>query len=181
MLPLQRWFLLSMRAQAIAKLPGGGRLLEIGAGTGLNFEHYPPGLIGVATEPSQAMIDIARRKARPERFYLVQSQAERLPFAGRTFDMALATLVLCSVVSAEEVLTELRRVVKPGGAVILLEHVRPSGLLGLIFDLLNQISVRLFADRFNRRTAETAAAAGLEVLEREKRLLGIINLIVCRV
>jgi len=181
MVPLQRWFLHAMRAQAFAKVPSGGRLLEIGAGTGLNFEHYPPNLIGVATEPSRAMMDIARQKGRPERVLLVQSQAEHLPFAGKTFDAALATLVLCSVVSAEEALAELRRVVKPGGAVVLLEHVRPSGLLGLIFDLLNQISVWLFADRLNRRTAETATAAGFEVLEREKRLLGIINLIVCRV
>jgi len=71
-------------------------------------------------------------------------------------------------------------VVKPGGAVVLLDHVRPGGALGPVFDLLSLITTSLFADHFNRRTAEAAQAAGLEVTLREKRLLGIVNLIVCR-
>jgi len=89
--------------------------------------------------------------------------------------------VFCSVASPQNALSELRRVVKAGGTVVLLEHVRPTGLLGPVFDLLNFISVSLLDDHINRRTADEARAAGLQIIEVEKRLLGIINLIVCRV
>jgi hypothetical protein len=71
--------------------------------------------------------------------------------------------------------------VKPGGSVILLEHVRPSGLLGPVFDLLNLVTVPLFDDHFNRRTTTAAQLAGLSILRVEESMLGIINLIVCRV
>ena len=64
---------------------------------------------------------------------------------------------------------------------LLLEHVRPNGLLGPVFDLLSLITVPFFDDHFNRRTADVAQAAGLEILKVEKSLMGIINLIACRV
>jgi hypothetical protein len=70
--------------------------------------------------------------------------------------------------------------VKPGGSIVLLEHVRPSGLLGLVFDLFNLISVPLLDDHINRRTVDEARAAGLQLVQVEKRLWGIMNLIVCR-
>jgi hypothetical protein len=75
----------------------------------------------------------------------------------------------------------LRRVVRPGGTVVLLEHVRPRGILGPLFDLLNVFTTRLFADHVNRRTAAMVAEAGLEVIDVKSRLFGIINLIKCRV
>jgi hypothetical protein len=71
--------------------------------------------------------------------------------------------------------------VKSGGLIVLLEHVRPGGVLGPLFDLFNLISVPLLDDHMNRRTAAEARSSGLEVTQVEKRLLGIMNLIVCRV
>jgi ubiquinone/menaquinone biosynthesis C-methylase UbiE len=127
------------------------------------------------------MLRIAKEKERPERVGLVQSCAEQLPFADDTFDAAFATLVFCSLAQPAAAFAELRRVVKSGGTVILLEHVRPSGVLGPVFDLLNLFTVPLFDDHFNRRTAKAAHAAGLEVTTNETSLLGIINLISCRV
>ncbi|MGI8837961.1 MAG: class I SAM-dependent methyltransferase, partial [Pyrinomonadaceae bacterium] len=103
---------------------------------------------------------------------MIQSCAEHLPFANNSFDAAFATLVFCSVARPEAAFAELRRVVKPGGVVMLLEHVRPNNLLGSLFDLLNWITVPLFDDHFNRRTAATAKAAGLNVVRVEKSLLG---------
>lgn len=178
---LERWFLASLRATALGCLPEGARLLELGAGTGLNFTFYPGGAEGVATEPSSGMLHIARQKRRPAKVHLIQSGAELLPFKNNSFDAAFATLVFCSLRRPAEAFAELRRVVKPGGTVILLEHVRPHGLLGPVFDLLNLITVPLFDDHFNRRTATAAQLGGLSVLKVEERMMGVINLIVCRV
>jgi ubiquinone/menaquinone biosynthesis C-methylase UbiE len=181
MRPLDRWFLERWRAAALDRLPAEARILEVGAGTGLNFRFYPRGAHGVASELSCEMLKIAAGKPRPGGLNLVQNNAELLPFKDATFEAAFATLVFCSVISPPAAFAELRRVVKPGGTIVLLEHVRPPGLLGPIFDLLSFFTIKLFADHFNRRTAETARAAGLEVLQVEPRFFGIFNLIVCRV
>jgi ubiquinone/menaquinone biosynthesis C-methylase UbiE len=181
MAPLERWFLGKLRAATLRKLPAHARLLEVGAGTGLNFAYYPEATSGVAIEPSSNMLQIAKGKLALPNIALVQSCAERLPFADDSFDAAFATLVFCSVTQPDDAFAELRRVVKAGGSVVLLEHVRPGGLLGPIFDLLSLFTVMLFDDHFNRRTATIASANGLKVESVERRFLGILNLIECRV
>jgi ubiquinone/menaquinone biosynthesis C-methylase UbiE len=175
--PLERWFLQRLRLETIAALPVGGRILELGSGTGLNFALYERTLHGVATEPSTEMLRIAAMKPRPDSLQLVQSCAERLPFDDESFDAALATLVMCSVQSPEEVFAELRRVVRPGGTISLLEHVRPDGLLGPLFDLLNLLTAPLVDDHFNRQTCELARRSGLKITNIRKVGLGIINVI----
>lgn len=180
--PLERHVLAHLRADLFARLPAGARLLELGAGTGANFRFYPEGARGVASEPSREMLRRAAGKPRrPAGVRLVQAAAERLPFADAAFDAALVTLVFCSVASPAAAFAELRRVVRPGGAVALLEHVRPPGLLGYLFDALNLLTVPLLEDHFNRRTAEEARRAGLRVETAENHLRGVIQTIVCRV
>jgi ubiquinone/menaquinone biosynthesis C-methylase UbiE len=185
--PLERLILARLRAATLRALYGDdgggcdGRMLEIGAGTGLNFPHYPPGAHGAATEPSREMLRRARAKPRPAGVRLVQCGAEALPFADDTFDAAFATLVFCSVASPPEAFAELRRVVRAGGRVVLLEHVRPPGLLAPVFDAISRVTVRLCEDHFNRRTAEEARRSGLRVVNVEPHALGIIQLIVCEV
>lgn len=181
MRPLERWFLKRWRAELFAQLPESGVILEVGAGSGLNFEFYRGDASGVATEPSIEMLKIAKNKGRPEGLTLVQSLAEKLPFKDASFDAAFASLVFCTVESPQAAFSELRRVVRPGGTVVLLDHVRPGGLLGPVFDLLNLAIVPLWGDHVNRQTATTAASAGLDVLRIQKRGLGIFNLITCRV
>lgn len=181
MRPLERWFLTRLRTQTFNLLPRNARVLELGAGTGRNFVFYPAETNGVASEPSREMLKIAKDRERPAAVTLVQSQAEELPFKSAVFDAAFATLVFCSVSSPAKTFAELRRVVRSGGTIVLLEHVRPGGLLGPIFDLINLATVPLFEDHFNRRTADDARAAGLQVVGVEKSLLGAINLIACRV
>src|SRR5918999_678613 len=121
MSPLQRWGLVGLRAAALSQLPAG-RILEIGAGTGLNFVHYPPEARGVAGEFSREMLKIASTKTRPSGVQLLQNRAEDLPFEDHSFDAAFATLVFCSVESPLRAFAEIRRVVRPGGTVMLLEH-----------------------------------------------------------
>lgn len=182
MRPLERLFLRRLRAAALRQLPAGDtRLLEIGAGTGLNFAHYPPGAYGAATELSREMLRLAARKPRPAGVSLMQTSAENLPFAADSFDAACATLVFCSVASPRKAFAELRRVVRAGGRVVLLEHVRPAGALGYLFDALSFFTVCLFDDHFNRRTASTAERAGLRLVSVERHALGIIQIIVCEV
>jgi ubiquinone/menaquinone biosynthesis C-methylase UbiE len=146
----------------------------------MNFIHYSGEAHGVATEPSSEMLRIARSRPRPEGVQLVQSWAEELPFASASFDAAFATLVFCSVKSPATCFAEICRVVRKGGTVVLLEHVRPDGVLGPLFDLMNMATVPLFDDHMNRRTANEARAAGLSVVEVKKFGWGIINLISCR-
>ncbi len=179
--PLERLLLRRLRAAALRQIPADSRLLEIGAGTGLNFAHYPPGTHGAGTEPSREMLRLAARKPRPAGVSLVQTSAENLPFAADSFDAACATLVFCSVRSPHAAFRELRRVVRAGGRIVLLEHVRPAGALGYVFDALNFFTVRLFDDHFNRRTAALAERAGLRLVSVERHALGIIQIIVCEV
>jgi len=176
---LDRRFLQKLRREAIASLPHRGRIIEVGAGTGLNFVFYDSGAKVVATEPSREMIRFAANKSSPARIDLLQSRAERLPFRKGTFDAAIGTLVMCSVKSPEEVFQELKRVVRPGGMISLLEHVRPDGIFGVLFDLLNLITVPLIDDHVNRRTAELARLSGLKVTKVRRVGFGIINIITC--
>jgi ubiquinone/menaquinone biosynthesis C-methylase UbiE len=179
--PLERRYLSKLRKETLSLLPSNSRILEVGAGTGLNFPHYPQGTRGVASELSYKMIEIARIKERLKDIQLVQSAAERIPFRDNSFDAAFATLVFCSLQSPRDAFAELKRVVRAGGKIVLLEHVRPKGLLGPVFDALNVFTVRLFEDHFNRRTAEEAEKAGLQIIKIEQRATSIINIIECRV
>ncbi len=180
--PLERRWLGRLRAEALAELPEDATLLEVGAGTWLNFAHYPRGACGVASEVSREMLLIAKEKTeRPSGIRLLQTRAECLPFGDDTFDAGLATLVFCSVSSPSAAFAELRRVVRPGGRIVLLEHVRPAGLFGYVFDALSLLTVPLFEDHFNRRTAEEAERAGLILRRVENRLGGVVQIIVCEV
>lgn len=177
--PLERIGLARMRREAISQLPENARILEIGCGAGANFEYYPKCQLAVSSELSIEMLSVAKAKRRENR--LIQADAQSLPFRDSEFDAAFATLVFCSIPKPEMAFAELRRVVRPGGRVVLLEHVRPENRLGPVFDLLNKATVAFAADHFNRRTADTARKCGLRIVEVREKLLGIVNLIVCDV
>jgi SAM-dependent methyltransferase len=108
-----------------------GRVLEIGAGTGLNLPFYPDGADVVLTEPDPLM---ARRVGLP----IVPAAAEALPFDDATFDTAVSTLVLCTVEDPARAVAELRRVLRPGGRLLFIEHVRGEGRLARWQDRLNR-------------------------------------------
>lgn len=177
--PLDALGLTRLRRETLGLLPVDGTILEVGSGTGANFQHYPHCKLAIASEFSIKMLEIAAGKA--SSIHLVQANAEILPFPANHFDAAFATLVFCSIPDPAMAFAELRRVVKHGSRIILLEHVRPDGILGPFFDLINVASMAIAEDHFNRRTAATAAEAGLKVVEVRKKLLGIVNLIICEV
>ncbi|HZT08405.1 MAG TPA: class I SAM-dependent methyltransferase [Chloroflexota bacterium] len=105
-----------------------GRVLELGVGTGLNLRFYQPGSHVIAIDPDIAMLDRARSRAdaSPARVHLLVGAGESLPFRDETFDEAVATLVFCTVPSPARSLAEIRRVLKPGGRMRFMEHVRSS-------------------------------------------------------
>ena len=113
------------RRQALAGLTG--TVIEIGAGNGLNFAHYPAGVTGVlAVEPDPYLRQAAEQQARqaPVPVEVRDGVAERLPVADDSFDAAVVTMVLCSVADQRAVLGEIHRVVRPGGQLRFLEHVQ---------------------------------------------------------
>jgi ubiquinone/menaquinone biosynthesis C-methylase UbiE len=104
-----------------------GRVLELGAGTGLNLPHYAAELDGlVLTEPAAPMAArLERRVRRSGRDYeVVAASAERLPFEDDSFDTVVSTLVLCTVDDPRRAIDEIARVLRPGGQLLFLEHVR---------------------------------------------------------
>lgn len=96
-----------------------GRVLEIGAGTGLNVPYYRSDVELVLTEPDPAMARRLRRRGE-----VTLASADNLPFADASFDTVVSTLVFCTVPNVSAALHEVRRVLRPGGTLLFLEHVR---------------------------------------------------------
>jgi ubiquinone/menaquinone biosynthesis C-methylase UbiE len=119
-----------MRARRAALLRDArGRVLEIGAGTGLNVEHYPTDLDElVLAEPIAAMADLLRRRlaADGRAATVVEAPAEQLPFADASFDTVVSTMVLCTVEDPHAAIDEIVRVLQPGGSLLFVEHVRST-------------------------------------------------------
>lgn len=176
--PFEKRFLHGWRAETLSLLPLDGKILEIGCGTGANFELYPADCDAVSSELSIKMLEFASAKLVGNK--LVQADAESLPFAANSFHAAFATLVFCSVPDPKKAFREIARVLKPDAKLILLEHVRPPGGLGYAFDVLNVLTVALIDDHFNRKTAEIAAQAGFEIIEIRQKAAGAVNLIICQ-
>lgn len=121
----ERGGLRELRRRALAG--ASGRTLEIGAGTGLNHDLYPPAVSELTlTEPFEPMARQLRAKAATLALpvTVVEAPAEALPFADASFDTVALTLVLCTVAEPDRALVEIARVLKPGGRFLFLEHVR---------------------------------------------------------
>ena len=153
----------------------GGRVLEIGAGTGANLGLYPDAVESLAlVEPDPHMTKQLREKlaAAPGAAEIVEAPAERLPFEDASFDTAVATLVLCTVPDPAAAVSELARVLKPGGRLLFIEHVRAEDPhLARWQDRLER-PWKFLADgcRCNRDTVATLAASRFELggVEREQ-------------
>ena len=145
-----------------------GRVVEIGAGTGLNVAHYPDEVAElVLTEPDPAMRRrLARRLGRHSRVArIVDAPAERLPLADASVDTVVSTLVLCSVTDPEGTLSEIARVLRPDGQLLFIEHVRASSrFLAACQDYLFRPWYRFAGGCCcNRPTVELMRACGFTV------------------
>jgi len=150
--------------------PVSGRVLEIGGGTGVNLQYYGPGVQElVITEPEEPMAKRLERKLAATSLpaKVVRAPAESLPVEDASFDFVVSTLVLCTVDDQERALAEARRVLKPGGRLVFIEHVRAdSPKLARWQDRLQPIHGRIgHGCRCNRATEENIKAAGFAMAE----------------
>lgn len=157
-----------------------GRTLEIGIGTGKNLAFYDPAvtteLVGIDLSPG--MLERARSKACRVPVTLREMDAQQMEFPDGCFDTVLATCVFCTVPDPIAGLREARRVCKPGGQILLLEHVRIDRfLIGGLMDLLDPLVVGLIGTHINRRTVENVRIAGLTIKRVEPIRGDLIKLI----
>jgi ubiquinone/menaquinone biosynthesis C-methylase UbiE len=148
----------------------GPRVLEIGVGTGKNIPYYPEGMDITAIDLTPGMLDRARKRAAILKIdaNILLGDAQKLDLPSGMFDEVVETFVFCSVPDPMLGLNELLRVVKPGGRIFMLEHVRSANpAIGVLMDALNPILVRVTGANVNRRTVDNVSRSGftLELVE----------------
>lgn len=145
-----------------------GRVVEVGAGNGLNFAHYPDTVTEVlAVEPEDRLRQTAERAASQARIpvRVLRGHADELPIEDGACDAAVVSLVLCSVPDQHRALSEIHRVLRPGGELRFYEHVRSDvALFARMEDLVSPLWSRALAGcHLNRDTAAAIAAAGFTI------------------
>ncbi|MCG8927253.1 class I SAM-dependent methyltransferase [Lentzea sp. CC55] len=160
-----------------------GEVLEVAVGTGLNLPHYPAGVTLTGLDLSDRMLDLARTRAaglgRPVALH--QGTAHALPFADSSFDTVVCTLGLCAIPDHETAVGEMVRVLRPGGSLILLDHVAAtSRFVRAVQWLLERITVPMAGEHFLRRPLHLVQAHGLVVEQRQRFKLGVVERLVAR-
>jgi len=157
--------LTDLRATLLAQ--AAGRVLEIGGGTGANLTHYGPAVESLTiTEPEVPMLRRLERRVRAEapKTTVLRAPAEDLPFEDDSFDVAVSTLVLCGVDDQPRALRELRRVLRPEGRLLFIEHVRSADpRTAKKQDRMNGINRFVVCCDCNRPTLDTIKDAGFSV------------------
>jgi ubiquinone/menaquinone biosynthesis C-methylase UbiE len=166
----------ALRTHREALIPQAkGQVLEIGGGTGANLPFYEGVEMLTLTEPDKPMVHRLERRRREHSpgALLLRAPAEDLPFEDDSFDVAVSTLVLCTVDDQPRALRELRRVLKPGGRLLFIEHVRADDeRLARWQDRLNGLQTRFgHGCNCNRPTIETITAAGFEITQLARDVL----------
>ncbi|MFO7667809.1 MAG: class I SAM-dependent methyltransferase, partial [Desulfobacterales bacterium] len=145
---------------------------------GKNFSYYPEGVNVTGLDIADKMLLHARFRADEIGFsvHLMEGDVQSLPFPENSFDTTVATFVFCSVPNPILGLKELGRVIKPGGEILLLEHVRiDKPVIGWFMDRLNPLVVRVMGANINRRTLENIKKAGLSIVSIEH--LGLMKMV----
>jgi len=151
-----------------------GLVLEIGAGDGVNLSYYHADAEVIATEPDPKELELITDYE--DNVILARVSAEELPFPEAAFDAVVGTLVFCTIPDAAKALQEVKRVLKPGGSLRLVEHVRAKNPIGrALMGAVNPTYRWLTGGcNINRDTLEAVRAAGFEVLKVQKQMRGLI-------
>lgn len=153
-----------------------GHILEIGCGTGLMLPLYGAGTTVTAIEPNDPALHRARDRGPTVR--LLNASAEALPFTAGVFDCVVSSLVFCSIPDPTRALEEIRRVLRPGGRLHMLEHVQAQGALGAaFFDRVQPVWTSVTGGCHpNRDTEALVQAAGFTIIETDRRSRGLMRL-----
>ena len=181
MAPFERWFLDGGRDWVGSRTRGD--VLEIAVGTGRNLPHYPAGTALAGLDLSPEMIEIARERARGLDLTvdLAVGDAQELPFEDASFDTVVSTLSLCTIPDPHQAIGEVRRVLRPDGRFVALEHVRsPNRIVRLVQRVLDPLAVRCACDHLLREPLDVLEPGGFEIEQLERSKLGIIERVVAR-
>ena len=178
MAPLERLFLRPRRKQWLPIVRGD--VLEIGVGTGANLPFYAAGCCRlIAVDVNWEMLEQTARRAQGHSLCLAQVDVQHLAFPAGRFDWVVGSLLFCGVADPLLGLGEVRRVLRPGGQLLLIEHVRSTWpLMGRALDVAN-----VFWNRFarscdlNRRTLDAVQAAGFVLRRVETHAMGVVQVI----
>ena len=177
----ERHFLGDSRAWVCSQ--AAGRTLEVAIGTGLNLEFYPAGLDLTGVDLSPEMLALARRRA-AELGRMVdfrEADALALPFPDASFDTVVCTFGLCAVLDDGRAVAEAVRVLRPGGLLLLADHIEGAAWpVRVIQRLIEIVSVPLQGEHALRRPLRHVEAAGLEVTRRERFKLGVVERLAAR-
>lgn len=181
--PIEQILFKRLRKKAIAM--ARGKVLEVGVGTGKNIPYYDiDNLKLTAIDFSVGMLDIAKEKRVKmglDDLELIEMDVEDLKFDDGSFDTIVSTFVFCTVPDPKKGLQELYRVLKPGGKVIFVEHMKSRyAILNLFLKIMNYFSSRLLGTSMLRETQKSIEKAGFKISSVEYSLFDIVRLIVAK-
>jgi len=157
-----------------------GDTLEVAVGTGLNLPLYPAGVTLTGIDLSEGMLDLARRRAGAT-VTLRQGDAHALPFGDGSFDTVVCTFGLCAIPDHDLAVGEMVRVLRPGGRLILVDHVASTAWpIRAGQWLLERVTVPLAGEHFLRRPLNQVLARGLDVEQRDRFARGFVERLVAR-
>jgi ubiquinone/menaquinone biosynthesis C-methylase UbiE len=160
-----------------------GEVLEVAVGTGRNLDFYPPGVTITGIELSPVMLAIAQQHAADlgRDVDLRQGDAQALPYADDSFDTVVCTLSLCAVPDPAIAVAEMRRVLRGGGQLLLLDHVASTWppIYGLQW-LVERFTIRAAGEHMTRRQLPLLQAAGFEIIETQRLKAGTVERIAAR-
>jgi ubiquinone/menaquinone biosynthesis C-methylase UbiE len=160
-----------------------GDVLEVAVGTGLNLEHYPSDVRLTGIELSQKMLAIARRRADDLDCHVEfrVGDAEALDFPSATFDTVVCTFSLCAIPDHRKALAEMTRVLRPGGVLLLADHVASSlRVLRASQRVLELVTIPLGGEHFLRRPIEQVRAAGFRIERYDRFAAGVVERLAAR-
>ena len=155
-----------------------GETLEVAIGTGLNLPHYPVDIPLTGLDLSPEMLELARSRATElgRIVELKEGDAQELPFPDSRFDSVVCTYSLCNVPDVARAIAEMKRVLKPGGQLILLDHIRSSVRPILWFQrLVEAVTLRTEGEYMTRRPSIQVEAAGFEIQRRDRLRAGVVE------
>lgn len=160
-----------------------GHTLEVAIGTGLNLSFYPPDVRLTGIDLSDAMLEIARGRAANQgrAADLSQGNAHSLAFGDESFDTVVCTFGLCAIPDLDTALDEMVRVLRPGGQLILVDHVRSTSAIARgVQRLLELVTVPLGGEHFLRRPHDDVKVRGLRIEQVQRFKLGLVERLVAR-